>query len=104
MSISFNQIPRDIQLLIFSYLKPEGLGRCSRVSKLWHAIANTESLWRALYPPIAFGKREWEQYLGDVGEEPFLPRVVYKILKSPCPFFPGKRVDILTYSLSSQKM
>ncbi|MBS0649277.1 MAG: hypothetical protein JSS10_08660 [Verrucomicrobia bacterium] len=44
-------------------------------------------------PAIAFGKELWAQYIGDVGEEPPLPPDIDKILKSPCPFFPGNRVE-----------
>jgi hypothetical protein len=42
---------------------------------------------------IAFGKEKWAEYIGDVGEEPPLPFDIDKILKSPCPFFPGKKVE-----------
>jgi hypothetical protein len=44
-------------------------------------------------PAIAFGKELWEKYLGDVGEEPPLPSYIQQILQSPCPFFPGKKVE-----------
>jgi hypothetical protein len=44
-------------------------------------------------PSIAFGKELWEKYLGDVGEEPPLPSDIQQILQSPCPFFPGKKVE-----------
>ncbi|MBS0649281.1 MAG: hypothetical protein JSS10_08680 [Verrucomicrobia bacterium] len=44
-------------------------------------------------PTIAFGKELWAQYLGDVGDEPLLPPDIHQILQSPCPFFPGKKVE-----------
>jgi hypothetical protein len=44
-------------------------------------------------PSIAFGKEMWAKYLGDVDEEPPLPSDIEKILKSPCPFFAGKRIE-----------
>jgi hypothetical protein len=44
-------------------------------------------------PAIAFGKEMWAKYLGDVDEEPPLPPDIDKILQSPCPFFPGKKVE-----------
>jgi hypothetical protein len=48
---------------------------------------------KSTLPAIAFGKELWAKYLGDVGEEPPLPPDIDKILKSPCPFFPGKKVE-----------
>jgi hypothetical protein len=44
-------------------------------------------------PAIAFGKAEWEKYIGDVGDEPPLPSNIHQILQSPCPFFPDKKVE-----------
>jgi len=43
-------------------------------------------------PKIAFGKAEWKKYFGDVGAEPPLPANLNKILYSPCPFWPGRKV------------
>lgn len=43
-------------------------------------------------PAIAFGKAEWEKYVGDIGVEPPLPGNIYQILQSPCPFQPGKTI------------
>jgi hypothetical protein len=45
------------------------------------------------FPAIAFGKELWAKYLGDVGEETPLPSGIHQILQSPCPFFPGKKVE-----------
>lgn len=48
-------------------------------------------------PPMAFGKELWEKYLGNVGEEPPLPKDIDNIMKSSCPFFSwffsNKRVE-----------
>ena len=44
-------------------------------------------------PAIAFGAKQWRQFFGDVGVEPPLPPDIDKILKSPCPFWPHKRVE-----------
>ena len=44
-------------------------------------------------PAIAFGAKQWRQFFGDVGVEPPLPSDIDKILKSPCPFWPHKRVE-----------
>jgi len=37
--------------------------------------------------PNRFGKKEWETYLGKIGEEPPLPENIEEILNSPCPFY-----------------
>jgi hypothetical protein len=43
-------------------------------------------------PSIAFGKREWAHYFGDIGDEPPLPLNIKEILKSSCPIWPDKKV------------
>lgn len=93
MTITFNLMPKDTQLIVFSYLSPENLRRCSRVCRIWRTLANTESLWMNFTPSVAFGKKEWEKYLGVVGQQPCLPHMIDKILNSPCPFVEGKRVE-----------
>ena len=44
-------------------------------------------------PVIAFGKAKWATYFGDSGVEPPLPPNIHQILQSPCPFWPGKKVE-----------
>ena len=41
---------------------------------------------------LAFGKDDWARYFGDVGEVPPVPKDMAEILKSQCPFNPGKQV------------
>ena len=41
---------------------------------------------------FVFNKAKWEKYFGDVGVEPPLPKDIVEILKSPCPYWEGKRV------------
>ena len=48
---------------------------------------------RLKLPQCAFGKQKWEEYFGDVGVEPALPPNILEILSSPCPFWPGKKVE-----------
>ena len=50
-------------------------------------------LQKMLLQKIPFGAAEWEKYFGAVGEEPPLPKDIVQILKSTCPFFPGKTVE-----------
>ena len=86
-------IPRDVRLLIFSYLSPKDLGACSCVSREWNVLASHDALWaEAIRREVAFGKEAWAKYFGDVGIEPPLPTDIVKILKAPCPYWPTKKV------------
>ena len=42
---------------------------------------------------IWFGKAKWERFFGDVGVEPPLPKDIVEVLKSPCPYWGGKRIE-----------
>jgi NLR family CARD domain-containing protein 3 len=44
-------------------------------------------------PESAFGAIAWRFFFGDIGMEPPLPPDIEEILKSPCPIFPGKRIE-----------
>ncbi len=86
-------LPTEINFEILSYLGNE-LGRCLQVSKTWKVLASDEYLWNILALRIAFaGKKKWKTYCGEIGKVPPLPTDIQQILKSPCPFFPGKRVE-----------
>ncbi len=86
--------PKEINLEILSYLNGAELTKCQRVNKTWKALAAShEALWNALPPRMAFGKRQWATYFGDIGKEPPLPKDIHKILKSSCLFWPGKKVE-----------
>lgn len=39
-----------------------------------------------------FGKKDWEENFGEVGEVPPLPSEVFEILNNPCPFFPKHKI------------
>ncbi|MBI3901259.1 MAG: hypothetical protein HY324_03800 [Chlamydiia bacterium] len=41
-----------------------------------------------------FGKAEWKNHFGNIGEEPPLPRNIEEILNSPCPFSEDKSVKV----------
>ncbi|MCU0317895.1 MAG: hypothetical protein MUC61_00950 [Amoebophilaceae bacterium] len=61
----------------------------------WQSSLSTESEevdTKSLRLPAVFGSQEWNQYFGEVGEEPFLPLDIDEILHSACPFWPGKLV------------
>ncbi len=44
-------------------------------------------------PAIAFGAAEWTKYFGDVGIEPPITQEIVETLKSPCPYWGGKKVE-----------
>ena len=49
---------------------------------------------QAAFPSkIFFGKKHWETYFGDVGDEPPLPGGIEAILQSPCPYNPEKKLE-----------
>src|SRR6476620_385041 len=80
-------LPQEMILGIFSDLNAEDLAKCQRLNKTCQVLAADKALWDALFPKIAFGKKQWAKYFGDIGEEPPLPKDIDKILKSPCPLF-----------------
>lgn len=43
-------------------------------------------------PNMAFGAVDWKRYLGEVGNEPSLPKDIDAILNSACPFWEGSKV------------
>jgi len=52
-----------------------------------------QKLQKGAVPEIAFGKAKWQKYFGDIGTEPPLPKDIDQILKSPCPYWSGKKVE-----------
>ncbi|MGA8163836.1 MAG: hypothetical protein WB791_02285 [Waddliaceae bacterium] len=56
-------------------------------------IERTQELQFKLLPQTAFGKAAWEKHFGKVGDEPPLPPNILKILKLPCPFWKGKKIE-----------
>ena len=55
-------------------------------------IDNCPLLEKTVFRNKVFGKKEWEKYFGDIGEEPPLPANIERILNEPCSFWPGKKV------------
>lgn len=86
-------LPLEINEQIFSLLDPVSLGRCLRVSSLWKIVANEEKLWANCMPECAFGKKQWEMTIGDIGQSPPLAKNIHALLKKSCPFWPNKKVE-----------
>ncbi|BBI17192.1 F-box protein [Neochlamydia sp. S13] len=98
---SMNELPRELLLEIFSYLNFTSLEASSLVSKEWKQLASDPLVQKkVVYQDIAFSNKKWAICFGkesvkgeDLKEEFFsLPNDIFKILKSPCLAFPGKRV------------
>jgi hypothetical protein len=91
--------PVEVISKIFSYLDLAAFAVGCQVSKKWQLAAIYEGRTR-IYREIAFGNEKWRQTFGkdavkdeDDGEEfSSLPSNIVKILNSPCPAFPEKKV------------
>ncbi len=61
--IGDSALNEDTQIKILSYLDPEALGRCRRVSILWGQLASSNSLWEKVIPgltiPQGVGAKEY---------------------------------------------
>ena len=44
-------------------------------------------------PIVVFTQSHWKKYLGQITNCPPLPKHIYELLESPCPFWKGKRVQ-----------
>jgi hypothetical protein len=45
MKISFHVLPREVVIVILSYLSPIQLSSCSRVCTKWNSIISNEKMW-----------------------------------------------------------
>jgi hypothetical protein len=74
---SEESLPPEIKCMIFQNLR-EALPQVALVCQKWKAIVDHKDFRKLIHPGIAFGSREWKQYMGaDAGEEPYLPRCAY---------------------------
>lgn len=87
-----NRLPDELLNKIFSYLQAKELSHCLSVTIKWKTLASDNNLWKALYPTLIFGKEQWVEYFGDPGQERPLPKNIYEIIESPCPFFPQAKI------------
>ena len=72
---------------------PRAASPCRYQGATVHTQRAQQAAQAAELPAISFGAAEWAKYFGDVGAEPPLPKDITQILKSSCPFFPGKKVE-----------
>lgn len=82
MKDPIHELPEDIKRIIFEKLKCE-LPSLALVNKEWKALADDKVLYDKIYPPQAFGAKEWKEFIGaDPGKEPRLPRCIHKDLQT----------------------
>jgi hypothetical protein len=92
VSSTNRSLPNDvIGNIIFPNLSLSALATCSLVCKAWNKMAQEHI--NSFSHPHAFGPKEWYIYFGcRITDVPRLPFDIEFILKSPCPFWPDKKV------------
>lgn len=92
-------LPNEIVEEIFFHLNLSDIHIFSQVNKRLHLLANNdETLRRVIYKVIAFTPEDWIFHFGFNCENDSelsiksLPKNICKILKGPCPYFPGKKL------------
>jgi hypothetical protein len=91
----FDLLANELLMHIFEYVvagNPSNLMNCEQVCKTWCGILQNKQFLHLSIKTISFGKSDWEEYLGDVGEVPPIPKGILKILNLTCPYFPNKKV------------
>ena len=75
-----------------SYLGRSDIPYVARSCRKFNESIKTQEVQNSLIEEFAFGPKDWKRFFGDVGEVPPIPEVMPEILKSQCPFNPGKQV------------
>jgi len=78
----YHLVPKDVIFIILSLCFPADLPNLARLCKRWKEI--TREYGEKILRPIAFGKQQYEEYIGTVPEEPPIPlAAVEYIVKDP---------------------
>ncbi|MBI3236204.1 MAG: F-box protein [Chlamydiales bacterium] len=85
-------LPNSLVIEILLYLGDKEIRISARVCKQWREVQACRIVQEELITRYAFGKRQWNTYFGDIGEELPLPSDIGTILASPCPIWSGKQV------------
>lgn len=85
-------LPTVLMLKAFSYLSLRELGDCRQLSKECRTLVCEQGYLLRAYAARALGKRRWSKYLGEIGEEPPLPKNIHAIMQAACPIWEGKKV------------
>lgn len=90
LTCSKTEIPTDICEEVFSFLTGPELIKCAKVNRDWYKVASRDRLWNVIVDRYSIGPKQWKNI--DIGKADPLPKDILDILRSPCPFFEGKRV------------
>ena len=88
MSMSMVELSDEIWRDISQGLSPDELWPLSCVSKTLNRIVTPLFLQKLF--SNTFGKKQWESFFGDIGEEPPLPSNIKQQLLQSCPFLGHK--------------
>ncbi|MBF5059858.1 F-box-like domain-containing protein [Candidatus Neptunochlamydia vexilliferae] len=85
-------LPSEVLRLILSYacISTQDEGCMVAVCKRWKALVENIRLDKVRN--FAFGKKDWEEHFGTIGDEPPVPSNTWKLLHGRCPFGLGKRI------------
>lgn len=75
-----------------SYLGRSDISYVARSCRKFNESIQTQEVQSLLIEQLAFGPKDWKRFFGEVGEVPPIPENMAEILKSQCPFNPGKQV------------
>jgi len=84
--------PQEVLSKSCSYLSRSDIPAAARSCRKFNDSIQTPEVQSSLIEQLAFGPKDWQRFFGDVGEVPPIPEVMPEILKSQCPFNPGKQV------------
>jgi len=88
-NIRINTIAHDALIELFTYLGNTDLPQAFLVCRKWAGIEKDSALRRQMVRNFAFGVRDWEEFYGEVGEEPPISGEMYEALQGRCPFSPA---------------
>ncbi|XP_022235882.1 F-box/LRR-repeat protein 5-like, partial [Limulus polyphemus] len=67
----FSLLPLEVVHVIFSYLSPQELLKCSEVCQLWNQAAHEPQLWKNLYP-VHWARGSWRVSRQDLVNPPWV--------------------------------
>ena len=85
-------LPQDVLIQMFQYLEASDIVTTALVCRSWSADVHHPKIQKILFENFAFGVKDWNRYFGDVGQVPPFERDIVDLLKSPCPYWPDKKI------------
>ena len=86
-----NTLVKNALQEIFKRLHGRDLYVCAQVCRKWKLLVSDKAVRPFVLPTAAFGPEEWATYFGHV-DAPAVPLDIHALLKSPCPFWPDKKI------------